>query len=46
MRAQREPARQAVDVAFAVPLAEAFPRVSEAWVHRFALAVILIVHGS
>ena len=28
------------------PLAEPFPRVSEAWVRRFALAVVLIVHGS
>ncbi len=50
VRAQRERARQAVDVAFAVPpaapLAATFPRVSEPWVRRFALAVILIVHGS
>jgi hypothetical protein len=50
VRAQRERAREAVDVAFAepptAPLAETFPRVSEAWVRRFALAVILIVHGS
>jgi hypothetical protein len=50
VRAQRERARQAVNVAFAVPpaapLAETFPCVSDAWVRRFALAVILIVHGS
>jgi hypothetical protein len=50
VRVQRERARRAVDVAFAeplaAPLAETFPHVSEAWVRRFALAVILIVHGS
>jgi hypothetical protein len=50
VRAQRERVREAIDVAFAespaAPLAETFPRVSEAWVRRFALAVILIVHGS
>jgi hypothetical protein len=50
VRAQRERAREAIDVAFAeppaAPLVETFPRVSETWVRRFALAVILIVHGS
>jgi hypothetical protein len=50
VRAQRERARQAVDGAFAepiaAPLAETFPRVSEAWVRRFVLGVVLIVHGS
>ena len=50
VRAQRERARHAVDVAFAapaaMPLGETFPRVSASWVRRFALAVILIVHGS
>jgi len=50
VRAQRERVRLAVDEAFAQPvsasLAEPFPRVSEAWVRRFALAVVLIVHGS
>jgi hypothetical protein len=50
VRAQRERARQAVDGAFAeltVPsLVEPFPRVSEAWVRRFVLGVVLIVHGS
>lgn len=50
VRAQRERARQAVDMAFtepvAAPLAEPFPRVSEAWVRRFVLAVTLIAHGS
>ena len=38
VRTQRERARQAVDIAFAepvaTPLAEPFPRVSEAWVRR------------
>ena len=50
VRAQRERAREAVDVAFAqapaAPLVETFPRVSRTWVRRFALAVMLIVHGS
>jgi len=50
VRAQRERVRLAVDEAFAeavsAPLAEPFPRVSEAWVRRFALAVVLIGHGS
>lgn len=39
-----------MDVAFAepvaLPLAEPFPQVSEAWVWRFVLAVLLIAHGS
>ena len=43
VRAQRELARQAVDVAFAEPsapsLVEPSPRVSDAWVRRFVLAV-------
>lgn len=50
VRAQRDRVRQAIDMAFAepvaAPLAEQFPRVSELWVRRFVLAVILIVHGS
>ena len=50
VRAQRELARQAVDLAFAEPSApsrfELFPRVSDAWVRRFVLGVVLIVHGS
>jgi hypothetical protein len=50
VRAQRELARQAVDLAFAEPtapsLVEPFPRVSDAWVRRFVLGVVLIVHGS
>ena len=50
VRAQRELARQAVDLAFAEPtapsLVEPFPRVSDAWVRRFVRGVILIVHGS
>ena len=50
VRAQREVARQAVDLAFTEPTApsriEPFPRVSDAWIRRFALAVILIAHGS
>ena len=50
VRAQRELARQAVDLAFTEPtapsLVEPFPRVSDAWVRRFALAVMLIAHGS
>ena len=50
VRVQRERAREAVDVAFAQapapPLVEAFPRVSKTWVRRFALAVMLIAHGS
>ena len=50
VRAQRERAREAVDVAFAqapaAPLVETFPRVSKTWVRRFALAVMLIAHGS
>ena len=50
VRAQRELVRQAVDLAFAEPtapsLVEPFPRVSDAWIRRFALAVILIAHGS
>ena len=33
-------------LALAAPLAETFPRASKAWAHRFALAVILIAHGS
>ena len=50
VRALRERVRLAVDEAFAepvsAPLAEPYPRVSEAWVRRFALAVVLIGHGS
>jgi hypothetical protein len=50
VREQRERARQAVDEAFAepaaAPLAEPFPHVSEAWVRRFVLAIVLIAHGS
>ena len=50
VRTQREMARQAIDLAFAEPIApsriEPFPRVSDAWIRRFALAVILIAHGS
>jgi hypothetical protein len=46
VRAQRERARQAIDEAFAepvaTPLAEPFPCVSETWVRRFVLAVVLI----
>ena len=50
MRAQCELARRAVDLEFAEPtapsLVEPFPRVSDAWVRRFVLGVVLIVHGS
>ena len=50
VRAQRERVRLAVDEAFAEPvsspLAEPLPRVSQTWVRRLALAVVLIVHGS
>ena len=50
VRAQRERAREAVDVAFAeapaAPLVETLPLVSKTWVRRFALAVMLIAHGS
>ena len=50
VRAQTERALRAVDVAFAesrgAPLVETFPRVSDARVRRFALGIILIVHGS
>ena len=50
VRAQRELVRQAVDLAFTEPTApsrfEPFPRVSDAWVRRFVLGVVLIVHGS
>ena len=50
VRVQRERALRAVDVAFAeplgAPLVETFRRVSDAWVRRFALGFILIVHGS
>ena len=47
----RDKARQAVEVAFAPPRelpseVEFFPRVSESWVRRFALAVVLVAHGS
>ena len=47
----RDKARQAVEVAFAPPRelpseVELFPRVSESWVRRFALAVVLVAHGS
>ena len=50
VRAQRERACHALELAFAEPsapsLVEPFSRVSDAWVRRFALAVILIAHGS
>ena len=43
-------ARQAVDLALTEPSApsriEQFPRVSDAWVRRFVLGVVLIAHGS
>ena len=47
--AVRDKARQAVEVAFAptreLPSeVELFPRVSESWVRRFALAVVLVAH--
>ena len=56
VRVQRDKARQAIDEAFAAPAVapeapdaepcEHYPRVSDAWVRRFTLAVLLIVHGS
>ena len=47
----RDKARQVVEKAFAptreLPSeVEFFPRVSESWVRRFALAVVLVAHGS
>ena len=50
VRAQRERAGHALELAFAESraplLVEPFPRVSDAWIRRFALAVILVAHGS
>ena len=50
VRAQRERAGHALELAFAEPsapsLVEPFPRVTDAWVRRFVLGVVLIAHSS